>query len=216
MEHLGPANWGQAAWLALGAYALGCVATGYYLVRWRTGLDLRQLGSGTLGARNTGRILGPAGFLTAAGGDVAKGALAVWLVRHFTRQDPLDALALLAVVAGHIWPVQLRFRGGKGIATSIGALAVYNLPLALAYGVLFGITVAMSRRGVIAGLLPFACLPVLSLCWWTGAAEDAWRTSALAALAAMVVIAHRSNLRVEALRLLARRKLNPNPDPPAS
>jgi len=218
MEQLEPANWSQAGWIGLGAYCLGCLATGYYLVRWRTGLDLRELGSGSLGARNTGRILGPAGFLATVTGDVAKGALAVWVARHFTSHGHLMALAMLAVVAGHVWPAQLCFRGGKGMATSLGALTIYSFQLALAFGVLFGIGLAMFRKSVLAGLLAFACLPMLSTCWRTdaGAEADAARTLAVSTLAGLVLIAHRKNLISEASRFLERRNIHPKPDPPES
>ncbi len=218
MEAPGPATWGPALWVVLGAYALGGLATGYYLVRWRTGLDLRRLGSGSLGARNARRLLGPPGFLATASGDLAKGALAVWLARHVTGQDQLAALAMLAVVAGHIWPAQLRFHGGKGIATSIGALAIYNIQLALAYGILFGIGLALSRRVVVAGLVAWVCLPLLSFYWRTqpGAPADVPRTLAAAALAAMILFAHRSNLIVEARHCFDRPKISSKPHSPES
>lgn len=218
MEQPEPANWSQTGWVALGAYSLGCLATGYYLVRWRTGLDLRELGSGSLGARNTGRILGRAGFFATLTGDVAKGALAVWLAAQFTNYAHLMALAMLAVVAGHVWPAQLRFRGGKGIATSLGALMIYSFQLALAFGLLFGIGLAMFRKVVLPGLLAFACLPILSLYWRTdaGPVADAARTLAVSTLAALVLIAHRKNLIAEASHFLDCRRIHPKPDPPES
>ncbi len=213
-----PADWSQAGWIAAGAYCLGCLATGYYLVRWRTGLDLRESGSGSLGARNAGRIVGRTGFFATLAGDVAKGALAVWLAGHFTNHDHLMALAMLAVVAGHIWPAQLRFRGGKGIATSLGGLMIYNFQLALAFGALFGIGLALFRKVVMPGLLAFACLPILSMYWRTeaGPMADASRTLAVSALAALVLIAHRKNLIAEASHFLDRRNIHPKPDPPES
>ena len=118
IEQLQSANWFQATGCALGAYLLGCLATGYYLVRARTGRDIREIDSGSTGARNVGRVLGKTGFGLTVLGDFGKGALAVWGARHWTHDHQLAALAMLAVVAGHIWPAQLRFRGGKGVATS--------------------------------------------------------------------------------------------------
>src|SRR5262245_52243120 len=109
----------------LGAYALGCFATGYYLVRARTGRDIRELESGSIGARNVSRLLGKTGFLITLLGDLAKGALAVWAVRHFSGNELLAGVALICVVVGHIWPITLQFQGGKGAATSLGALLVY-------------------------------------------------------------------------------------------
>src|SRR5258707_4144712 len=102
LEQLQQANWGQASCLALGAYFIGCFTTGFYLVRRRTGQDLRELGSGNVGARNAGRVLGWSGFLLTLSGDFAKGALAVWAAQQYTQDYLLVAVALLAVVAGHL------------------------------------------------------------------------------------------------------------------
>jgi glycerol-3-phosphate acyltransferase PlsY len=99
-------------------YALGCFSTGYYLVRNRTGMDIRELGSGSTGARNAGRVLGRQGFWLTMGGDMVKGGLTVWLTLALTGNYRLALLALLAVVAGHVWPAQLGFRGGKGVSTA--------------------------------------------------------------------------------------------------
>ena len=119
MEQFEPANWAEAGWIALGAYALGCFTTGYYLVRMWTGQDLRELGSGNVGAKNVGRVLGKTGFFLTLLADFGKGAFTIWAARHFTTDPRAVAVAALAVVAGHIWPVQLLFRGGKGMATSL-------------------------------------------------------------------------------------------------
>ena len=74
MEQLRSANWSQASCIALAAYLLGCFTPGYYLVRLRLGQDLRDLGSGSVGARNVGRLLGWRGFLLTVLGDFGKGA----------------------------------------------------------------------------------------------------------------------------------------------
>jgi len=110
MEQLHSADWTQASWIGLCAYLLGCFTTGYYLVRRRTGQDIRELGSGNVGAKNVGRVLGWTGFWVTLAGDSAKGALAVWSARRFTNDDNLAALAMLAgtlpVSAG-----QIRYQG---------------------------------------------------------------------------------------------------------
>ena len=77
IEHLQSANWFQATGSVLGAYLLGCFATGYYLVRARTGRDIREIESGSTGTSNVGRVLGKSGYLLTVLGDMAKGALAV-------------------------------------------------------------------------------------------------------------------------------------------
>src|SRR5881296_2553351 len=137
MQQLRSANGNQATCIFLAAYLLGCFATGYYLVRMRTGRDLRELGSGSVGARNAGRVLGWMGFVVTLLGDFSKGVLAVWATTHFTTDDRLVLLSVIAVMVGHVWPAQLRFHGGKGIATSLGALLVYDYRMALIFAVLF-------------------------------------------------------------------------------
>ena len=104
--------------VALIGYALGCFNTGYHLVRWRTGQDLRTLGSGNAGARNAGRILGKTGFVQVFLGDALKGVLAVGLARAWGLADWGQMVVVLAVVAGHLWPIQLGGQGGKGASTA--------------------------------------------------------------------------------------------------
>lgn len=106
-------------WVAA-SYALGCLTAAYYLTRWRLGRDIRQMGSGTVGARNTGRVLGAAGFTAVFVWDAFKGVLAVALAPRITGWPWLAAAALIAAVVGHCWPAQLRFHGGKGIAVTVG------------------------------------------------------------------------------------------------
>src|SRR6266850_5250974 len=117
---------GKELTLILACYCLGCFTAGYYWVRWRTGHDIRQQGSGSAGARNVGRTLGPSGFIVTFLLDVGKGALAASLALHFGLSPSAVVAALVAVVVGHNWPMQLRFHGGKGIAVSLGALLAYD------------------------------------------------------------------------------------------
>ena len=163
MQQLLSAHWGEGSGIAVAAYLLGCFTTGYYLVRLKTGQDIREAGSGNVGAKNAGRILGWPGFLLTVLGDAGKGIFAVWAASHFTLDDRLVAGAMLAVTAGHIWPVQLRFRGGKGMATSLGALLAYDLHLTAAFVLLFIGSFAIVRKTVLPGLFAFACLPLVSV-----------------------------------------------------
>ena len=186
IEQLRLTNWTRAGCIGLAAYALGCFTTGYYLVRWRTGQDVREAGSGS------------------------KGMLAVWWARHFTTDDRLLALAMLGVVAGHLWPVQLRLRGGKGMATSFGALLIFDWKLAVAFVLLFLGALAVMRKPVLPGLFALACLPFASLLLGRGVAEVA----GCSILAGMVLMAHRRNLGSEISLLLERRQANSKHDPP--
>src|ERR1035437_4427341 len=212
IEQLRSADWNRAGGIGLAAYVLGCFTTGYYLVRWRTGHDIRAVGSGSVGARNVGRLLGRPGFVATVLADFAKGVLAVWGTRHFTTDDRLVALAMLGVVAGHIWPVQLRFRGGKGMATALGALLIYDWQLAVAFVLLFGGAFAVFRKTVIPGLLALASLPFMSLLLGRGAAE----VIGSAMLVGLVLLAHRKNLATEIPFLLERRQVSPKHNPPES
>lgn len=148
------------------SYLLGCFSSAYYLVRWRTGQDVRQHGSGNAGATNAGRVLGKWAFVVALMGDAGKGALAVFLAGWLTGGDLWAVgLAVPAVIVGHIWPVQMNFRGGEGFATAIGALAVLDPLLLLIVGgppLLFYLaTRKRSLAGVIALLLVLPALFVL-------------------------------------------------------
>jgi acyl phosphate:glycerol-3-phosphate acyltransferase len=185
----------------MGAYALGCFSTGYFLVRARTGRDIREIESGSSGARNVGRVLGRTGFLLTFLGDAIKGALAVWVTLHFTGSQLLAALSMLCVVAGHIWPVTLQGRGGKGAITSLGALAVYDPHLVLAYFAVFLPGVALTRKSLLPGMTAYLCLPLVS--YWLH--RDPVEALIVAALGGQVIIAHRQNLLKEFSALAARR-----------
>jgi glycerol-3-phosphate acyltransferase PlsY len=203
-------SFSQAVWVCLGGYILGCFSTGYYLVRLVLGQDLRNMGSGNAGAKNAGRVLGKYGFWITLLGDFGKGALVVGLTRYLTLNDHLAALAMLAVVLGHIWPVQLRLRGGKGFATSIGAVSVYDFHLALAFVGLFAVIFLILRRTTLAGLVAFACLPLAARIM------DHEFTSVvfISFLAAFVLLAHWKNLIEEIALLTARRSAEADPDKP--
>lgn len=183
------ALWPQTLLICLGAYLAGCVTAGYYLVRWHTGRDMRRIGSGSVGARNVSGVLGTSGFLVTLVFDIVKGCVAVWGARKITGQDSAAALAFLAVVAGHVWPVQLGFRGGKGVATSLGGLVIYDWRLLIAYGLIFLVPFAVMRRTVLPGLLAYACLPLASLFL----KHDPMKVALVAAVCAVVLVAHRRN-----------------------
>jgi glycerol-3-phosphate acyltransferase PlsY len=207
IEHLQSANWFQATGSVLGAYLLGCFAIGYYLVRARTGKDIREIESGSTGARNAGRVLGKPGFMLTGFGDLGKGALAVWSAREWTHNHHLAALAMLAVVAGHLWPAQLHFRGGKGVATSFGALLMFDYRVALTILVLFLGGYAVTRKSLFPAMFAFACLPLASL-WFN---RDGLTATLVVVLSAMILFAHRRNIGEEITALPARRGVVPKP-----
>ena len=192
---------------AAGSYALGCFATGYYLVRARTGRDIREIESGNIGARNVGRLLGKSGFIITTVGDMAKGALAVGAVKYFTGNELLAALSVLFVVIGHIWPITLNWRGGKGVVTSGGAMLVFDYRIALAYGAVVAIGFAFTRRMTMPGLVAYLVVPFVS--HWLN--HTSLETTIVSLLTVLILFAHRQNI-VEAFPSLDfRRRLSEKP-----
>jgi glycerol-3-phosphate acyltransferase PlsY len=186
-------------------YLLGCLTLGYYLVRWQTGQDIRQMGSGSVGAKNVGRVLGVGGFILTLLADFTKGALAVWLVAHYLADERLAALAMLAVVMGHIWPAQLGFHGGKGVATAFGAMLVYDPRMALIFAGLCLGALILTRRSVFSGLAAFAFLPLAALFRDQGP----FSVTPYSVLAGMILFAHRKNLAEEMSHFASRRPVQP-------
>ena len=145
----------------LAAYLLGAIPFGYLLVKWKTGRDVRASGSGNIGATNvlrtTGRAAGVATLLL----DIGKGYLAVWIAGQLTHASVLwMSLAALAVMAGHAFPVFLRFQGGKAVASYVGAfLCLAPIPLAAVLAV-FVIVVAATRHISLGSIVGAATFPL--------------------------------------------------------
>lgn len=149
-------------WLVLlVAYLLGAVPFGYLLVKWKTGKDVRASGSGNIGATNVLRTTGRAAGIVTLLLDIAKGFVAVWMAARATDSSPLwTSLAALAVMAGHAFPVFLKFRGGKAVASFIGAF-LYLEPLALlAVLLVFVIVVSATRYISLGSILASGTFPL--------------------------------------------------------
>jgi acyl phosphate:glycerol-3-phosphate acyltransferase len=178
------------------AYLVGAIPVGYLIARMSAGADIRRHGSGNIGATNVLRTLGrlPAAFTLA--GDITKGAVTVVLARALLPDSAagVAACAVLAVV-GNCWPVYLAFRGGKGVATALGAFLVL-IPWATLPAALVWIVIVASFRYVSLGsMLAAVCVPL-------GAPLLGYpAVSAMAALtvAAIILARHRDNI----ARLLA-------------
>jgi glycerol-3-phosphate acyltransferase PlsY len=173
----------------LGAYLLGAVPFSYLVARSK-GVDVRRVGSGNVGATNVMRSVSLASGLLAFFLDAGKGALAVLLARLVEPAGPLPALAGVMAVLGHMYPIWLRFRGGKGVATGAGAflpLAPWATAGALA---VFGLALAITRYVSLASIVGTAALAVLA--FLGGAAPVVSR--AAAGLAVLITWKHRSNL----------------------
>lgn len=136
----------QTALAAIAAYLLGSIPFGYLLVKWKTGRDVRSMGSGNIGATNVLRTTGRLAGLVTLALDIAKGYLAVWLAGRLAGGSPAGmSLAALGVMAGHAFPVWLNFRGGKAVASVLGAFLCLAPPAVLAAALVFVVTVWRTR-----------------------------------------------------------------------
>jgi len=171
------------------AYLIGSVPFALLLAR-RWGADLRLVGSGNLGATNVLRASGVKAGVLVALLDVSKGALSVILAERFAGAPAAPAAAGVAAVVGHIYPVWLRFRGGKGVATACGAFAILTpaaLPAALS---IFFVTVWATKYVSLGSVLATMALPPLA--YLLGSSTSA--IAAACSAAAIIVFRHRSNL----------------------
>jgi acyl phosphate:glycerol-3-phosphate acyltransferase len=163
--------WLHSLTIIVAAYLFGSIPTGYLLMRFFRKQDIRSIGSGNIGATNVLRSgakgLGAATFAL----DVLKGALAVLIGMQLAAlnyafpavpQHPAAALAALCAVLGHMFPIWLNFRGGKGVATAFGVFLVLAPFAALGSIALFTIVFALSRYVSLASILGAAAFPVLA------------------------------------------------------
>jgi acyl phosphate:glycerol-3-phosphate acyltransferase len=179
------------------AYLLGAIPFGYLLVKWKTGADVRAAGSGNIGATNVMRTSGRGAGVATLLLDIAKGYAAVWIAGRLTGQDVLwMSLAALAVMAGHAYPVFLGFKGGKAVASFVGAFLCLT-PWALAVEtIVFVVVVVWTRHISMGSIIGAATLP---LAVWL-VIKAPWPAVAASGVAgAFVIYRHSSN--IQRLRL---------------
>jgi acyl phosphate:glycerol-3-phosphate acyltransferase len=189
---LHPINWSlalpyYAAALAFG-YLLGSIPFGLLITRLAGTQDLRTIGSGNIGATNvlrTGRK-GLAALTLVC--DALKGTAAVLIAFHFGGQD-LAVLAALGAFLGHLFPIWLKFDGGKGVATYIGLLIAFAWQAALAFGVVWLVVAALTRYSSLAGLI--ASVASVLFLWWDGYLQEA---QLFALLTVLVWAKHHHNI----------------------
>ena len=138
------------ALVGIGAYLIGSISSGYLVGRIYRNVDLRRVGSGSTGATNTFRTLGPGAGLMVASFDIAKGASAVLLARFAVPADAeliavAQAVAAVGAVVGHCWPALLEGRGGRGVATAFGAFLFIATPAWLGAVLAFAVALALTR-----------------------------------------------------------------------
>ncbi len=174
-----------------GAYLLGSIPFGLLFSKLLARRDPREVGSGNIGATNAMRAGGPlVGGLTLAA-DVGKGALPVWLALRWGLGEEGAAAVALAAFLGHVFPVWLRFRGGKGVATMFGVVLPWMPAAALIAFAVWLAALKTSRYVSLASIMAGVALPPAA--WLFGASEAGIWLCAL--LAAMMTWRHASNIR---------------------
>ncbi|MHB8508860.1 MAG: glycerol-3-phosphate 1-O-acyltransferase PlsY [Candidatus Dormibacteria bacterium] len=178
----------------LGGYFLGALPVGLWFGILMRGVDVRASGSGKTGATNVLRTLGPIPAALVVSLDFTKGAVAATLGWHLLGTSMLGAIAGILAVAGHCWPALGGFRGGRGVATAMGALAALSVAAFVSALVVFVVVLAVTRYvslGSIAAVLlaPLSVLRFRSV----SAAPDAAEVMAVLA-AALVLANHADNL----------------------
>ncbi len=187
--------------VAAAAYLLGSIPTGYLLMRVFRHQDIRTIGSGNIGATNVLRSgakgLGAATFLL----DMLKGCAAVWLgalmaapLMPTAPVRNVEALAALCAVLGHMFPVWLGFKGGKGVATGFGVFLVAAPLAALAAITVFGLLLALTRFVSLASILGAASFPVFA--WFlVHGDKPAFFIAVQATVALLIIGKHHQNIR---------------------
>ena len=187
--------------IAAASYLLGSIPTGYLLVRFVCHKDIRQAGSGNIGATNVlrsgGKGLGAVTFLL----DMLKGSFAVWLggalgavlLPHCPLRDA-ESLAALLVVLGHMFPVWLGFHGGKGVSTGFGAFLVAAPPAALAAIGVFALVLAFTRYVSLASILGSAFFPIFA-CFMIHGDRPPFFIAVQVTVALLIIVKHYPNIR---------------------
>ena len=150
------------------AYLLGNISTSYIIAKKMIGVDIRTQGSGNAGSTNVLRTLGKkAGAITFAG-DFLKGFIAVLIAELIAKTSGIDVaiagyLGVIGVVSGHNWPAFLGFRGGKGVATSLGSMIAVNPIMALSCFGIFLVIVAITKYVSLGAIVGISCSPIMMI-----------------------------------------------------
>ena len=150
------------------SYFIGSISTSYIIAKKMIGVDIRTQGSGNAGSTNVLRTLGKkAGILTFIG-DMLKGVIAVLIAKSIAAMSHIDVvtasyIAVVFVVIGHNWPIYLGFRGGKGVATSLGAMIAVNPVIALSCFAFFILIVCVTKYVSLGSVLSICTSPIIMI-----------------------------------------------------
>ncbi len=172
------------------AYLIGSIPFGYLIVKGIVGADVRETGSGGTGATNVSRRAGKVAGVITLVLDALKGSAVVFIVKTMTGNDWLIAAAAIAVLVGHIFPVWLGFRGGKGVATGAGVFLILAPAALVCAAFVFVATVVLTRYVSLGSMVAAATIPLFV---WT---QNNPRHLLVAAIlgALLIVFAHRGNI----------------------
>jgi glycerol-3-phosphate acyltransferase PlsY len=186
----------SVAWVPAAAYLIGSIPFGILLAKMFGGVDVRTAGSGNIGATNVARVAGPLPGVLTLVLDGLKGAAAVWLAARFSNENAMwMTIAGLSALIGHCFPVWLRFRGGKGVATAAGMFLALCWPAALGAIGVFILVVLFSRFVSLGSVAAAAAMPLLIyLLWAPRHAPPLIVTFGAFTAAMLVVYKHDANL----------------------
>ncbi|MNI15655.1 Glycerol-3-phosphate acyltransferase [compost metagenome] len=174
------------------AYGLGCLSAAYLWVKLRYGQDIRTLGSGNAGARNAGRMYGTFTFIITFLGDALKAALAVYVASKVTESLTYVWIIGFIVIVGHIYPVILRFHGGKGMSSFAGGALTIDWRIFLIILLAACLLFLLFRQFTPAGLTALLTYPILIYLYYAS-----WSYTLIGLTTILIVLhAHRSNLKV--------------------
>ncbi|MEW6325358.1 MAG: glycerol-3-phosphate 1-O-acyltransferase PlsY [Nitrospirota bacterium] len=175
----------------LAAFLLGSIPSGVLAVKWLGGIDPRKAGSGNIGFTNVRRVASRTAAGLTLAGDVGKGALAVWLMRQLGGAGMgLELAAGLAAVMGHMFSPFVQFKGGKGVATALGVLAVAAPWAGLITLAVWAVVLVSSSYVSLASIVASAAMPVTLMLW----TSDKVALASAIAMAGLVIARHRDNI----------------------
>ncbi|MGG3465980.1 glycerol-3-phosphate acyltransferase [Neobacillus pocheonensis] len=173
------------------SYLIGCIMFGFLLTKAFYHKDIRLQGSGNVGARNAGRLYGKKAFVITFLGDAFKGGLVIFVGRYLDLTEPFQLIGLALAIIGHLKPITLKFKGGKGISTFIGGIIVFEPLLAPMIVLAFLITYPFTKSFTFSGLGAFLLIPVFLFI-----NHDNLTIGALAAvILALILLAHSENIK---------------------
>jgi len=183
----------KSVFTAVTAYLIGSIPTGYLIVKFKTGQDIRNVGSGSTGATNVKRVLGKNWFFIVMILDALKGALPV-VIAKYALSDRYGILALLAslfVILGHSKPLYLQFKGGKSVASGVGTILALNWMVGLSIAVIWATITYMSKYVSLGSVIALALSPFLMYLFHNPAGYIVY--CAIAAI--YIIYLHRENIK---------------------